>query len=136
MIREAWAADLRWSDSSQTNKTDWSIRREVIEYKDGDLVLEGLYARPEGEGLPERLPGVILVHTAVGPQEGVVVFVSAVVVVVVTVVVAVAVIDAVVVALAVPLAVDDVSTPSRYVLPLRASSTAGTFCAGLSPLIH
>lgn len=68
VIRDTWAADLKQSDPSQANR--WRIRREVIEYKDGQMTLQGLSVRPEGEGLPTRLPGVILAHTAVGPQEG------------------------------------------------------------------
>ncbi|CAM9520296.1 unnamed protein product [Scytosiphon promiscuus] len=94
VIREAWAADLRRSPRSQTGNggetsarrtssaanpdaasdrdscpASWSIRRSVVEYSDGDTVLQGLCTHPEGEGLPDRLPGVILAHTAVGPQE-------------------------------------------------------------------
>lgn len=42
-----------------------------MDYDCGGTALKGLYARPEGEGLPDRIPGVILAHTAVGPQEGV-----------------------------------------------------------------
>ncbi|CAN0325770.1 unnamed protein product [Ectocarpus fasciculatus] len=74
VIREAWAAST--TNPGTTNGggassscASWSIRRSVVEYSDGDTALQGLYARPEGDGLPDRLPGVILAHTAVGPQE-------------------------------------------------------------------
>lgn len=69
VIRDAWAAGLAGSGPDQADR-GWRIRREVIEYKDGQASLQGLSARPEGGGLPTRLPGVILAHTAVGPQEG------------------------------------------------------------------
>ncbi|CAM9459494.1 unnamed protein product [Hapterophycus canaliculatus] len=58
------------TNDGRSSSVSWSIRRSVVEYNDGDTVLQGLCARPEGEDLPERLPGVILAHTAVGPQEG------------------------------------------------------------------
>lgn len=74
VIREAWAADLRdrhhRGEDSNSDSNCWTIKREVVEYNDGDITLEGFLATPEGEGLPAHLPGVILAHTAVGPQEG------------------------------------------------------------------
>ncbi|CAM9189312.1 unnamed protein product [Ectocarpus sp. 8 AP-2014] len=74
VIREAWAAATTNPDTTNgrgasSSSVSWSIRRSVVEYSDGDTALQGLYARPEGEGIPDRLPGVILAHTAVGPQE-------------------------------------------------------------------
>lgn len=77
VIREAWAKDQATrngvgdSSSSSSSSSSWNIRRSVVDYKDdGGTALQGLCARPEGEGLPDRLPGVIVAHTAVGPQEG------------------------------------------------------------------
>lgn len=69
VIREAWAGELGKTTDAAVGK-DWSVRREVVEYSDGEMSLQGLYARPVGEGVPERIPGVVLAHTAVGPQEG------------------------------------------------------------------
>ena len=68
VIREAWAAEVSPSDAGQGG--GWTIRRQIVEYRDGETTLEGLYARPEGDGLSERIPGVIVAHTAVGSQEG------------------------------------------------------------------
>lgn len=81
VIREAWARDTQntvaaigddssSSTGSSSSPSSWSIRRSVVQYSHRDTVLEGLFARPVGEGLPDRLPGVIVAHTAVGPQEG------------------------------------------------------------------
>lgn len=77
VIREAWAKyqtalhGAGDTSSFSSSPSSWNIRRSVVEYKgDGGTALQGLYARPEGEGLPGRLPGVIIAHTAVGPQEG------------------------------------------------------------------
>lgn len=69
VIREAWAGELGQKADADLRK-HWSIKREVVAYKDGEMDLQGLYVRPEGQGLPDRIPGVILAHTAVGPQEG------------------------------------------------------------------
>lgn len=69
VIREAWAGELGQTADADLRK-HWRIKREVVAYKDGEMDLQGLYVRPEGQGLPDRIPGVILAHTAVGPQEG------------------------------------------------------------------
>lgn len=77
VIREAWAKEQNnlcgagdISSPSSCSHASWNIRRSVVEYNDGGTSLQGLYVRPEGDGLPDRVPGVILAHTAVGPQEG------------------------------------------------------------------
>eukprot|EP00903_Cladosiphon_okamuranus_P008390 g8066.t1 len=78
VIREAWAKDqdqanrsgVGDSSGASSSSPPWNIKRSVVDYRDdGGTALQGLYARPEGEGLPDRLPGVILAHSAVGPQE-------------------------------------------------------------------
>lgn len=67
LIRGVWATETAQGRSATDGCV---IRRDVVEYRDGDTLLQGLYAIPEGMGVPERLPGVIVAHTAVGPQEG------------------------------------------------------------------
>lgn len=73
VIREAWAHEecSHHKANQEKQERDWTISRQMVEYKDGEMALQGLYARPQGKGLRKKLPGVILAHTAVGPQEGI-----------------------------------------------------------------